>query len=60
MGHRSVHVHVIMYTTQGHCVGGELAIYMYECGEFALSVWNVMAEAQQALYCTGESQCFDE
>ena len=22
---------------------------MYECGEFALSVWNVMAEAQQAL-----------
>ena len=27
MGHRSVHVHVIMYTTQGHCVGGELAIY---------------------------------
>ena len=27
MGHRSVHVHVIMYTTQGHCVGGELPIY---------------------------------
>ena len=27
LGHRSVHVHVIMYTTQGHCVGGELPIY---------------------------------
>ena len=26
VGHRSVHVHVIMYTTQGHCVGGELPI----------------------------------
>ena len=24
VGHSSVHVHVIMYTTQGHCVGGEL------------------------------------
>ena len=23
MGHSSVHVHVIMYTTQGHCVGVE-------------------------------------
>ena len=26
VGHRSVHVHVIMYATQGHCVGGELPI----------------------------------
>ena len=26
VGHRSVHVHVIMYTTQGHYVGGELPI----------------------------------
>ena len=24
VGHSSVHVHVIMYTTQGHCVGVEL------------------------------------
>ena len=38
MGHRSVHVHVIMYTTQGHCVGGELPIYGMNAGEFALSV----------------------
>ena len=29
---------------------------MYECGEFALSVWNVMAETQQALYRTGAFQ----
>ena len=28
-----------MYTTQGHCVGGEPHYIRYECREFALSVW---------------------
>ena len=39
--HRSVHVQVIMYTTQGHCVGGEPHYIRCECREFALSVCDV-------------------
>ena len=33
-----VHVQSIMYTTQGHCVGGEPHYIRCECREFALSV----------------------
>ena len=36
VGHRSVHVHVIMYTTQGHCVGGELLYICMNAGSSPL------------------------
>ena len=50
MGHSSsVYVHVIMYTTQGHCVGVKpLYICMNE-GSSPLVCEMQMAEQQQAL-----------